>query len=95
MSGKVIWKYQMRANPLPLPWPGNSKVVHIAEQFAGDGFPTLWVEHDLDHLPEPDSRSVEFFYTGTGHHNDRVGYHIGTAVCAEGQLVWHVYRAIE
>lgn len=70
-----------------LPWSGRDRVLLVAEQNPGSGLPLLWVEQE-DSQAAPTRR---FRVVGTGHEAPTAWEHVGSAVCAGGALVWHVY----
>lgn len=93
MSGaRVVYKYPMQPDgtvTIPV-----GTVRHIAAQHPGDALPMLWVEHELDAqmgASLPGTMTVQVLGTGDLFTGDKVEY-LGTAVCANGQLVWHCYR---
>lgn len=76
------------------------RVVHVAAQHPDDPLPTLWVEHIVwwsdDTAPElSSSEKLRISVVGTGHSFvvNEAGRHVGSAVCAGGRLVWHVYAS--
>ena len=87
------------ARPYRIPMWKQDKVIHVAEQH---GAVTLWAEVTVsgyaaeggrgpnvgDLLP---SRLFVVLATGDEIHFTRYA-HVGTAVCAGGSLVWHVYE---
>jgi hypothetical protein len=70
-----------------VPWSPDDRVLMVAEQHGGSGLPTLWAEQE-DEQPAP---TREFVVVGTGHEAPVGLEHVGSAVCAGGSLVWHVY----
>lgn len=89
----VIWKYPFGdKTAMQMPWPPGSRVVLIAAQNRSDPTPVIWVDHPVEPvrgLHEPQA----FDLIGTGYeYRDRLGYeHVGSVVCADGALVWHVF----
>lgn len=88
----IVYKYPFGLSTVvQVPWPTGSRVLHVAAQRPADNAPTLWVEH-----PRPPSAADPAFIfdlIGTGRPYSEQGYlHVGSAVCAEGGLVWHVFR---
>ena len=83
---RKIFKYPFHGDLVKVP-PG--KVLIIAPQHPGDVFPTLWIEHtDLD-LKSEVRRT--YCLVGTGQEFVHGVTHMGSCVCANGELVWHVY----
>lgn len=72
------------------------KVVLVGVQHPAQELPVLWIEHSLSPHPEEDINTVDlqtFRIVGTGHKmimpNEE---YVGSCICANGLLVWHVYR---
>lgn len=87
MTERAVYKWG------PLPIGGctidvqvDAVVRHVAEQ---NDCPTLWCEVTPGRMTEP--WNIEVFATGEPGITDRHEY-LGTAFCARGLLVWHVYR---
>jgi len=65
-------------------------VVHVGVQHLSDSLPTVWVQHDKDNHAQ-----MTLVVIGTGREFEPLGIeHVGSVVCANGQLVWHVYRRL-
>lgn len=63
----------------------------VAVQYVYDETPTVWVEHRLSVAPE---EKMLLTLVGTGHPINEPGLeHVGSTVCANGHLVWHVFRS--
>lgn len=99
MTKRVIFKYPIVQDPifgnvlLKIPWTETSRVVLIAAQRSSDQLPTIWVEQPLpDRLTH--TREVRLFtVVGTGDPYDPAdGNWVGSAVCANGDLIWHVLQ---
>jgi hypothetical protein len=61
----------------------------VAARRPSDVAPTVWVEHPLQ--PGPKMRLRLY---GTGDAINRPGWtFVGSAVCANGEGVWHVFRS--
>lgn len=61
----------------------------VAARRAGDVTPSVWIEH-TDPVP---SETMRLRLYGTGDPLDNASWvHVGSAVCANGDGVWHVYR---
>ena len=81
---KVVYKYRLTPGV-----PANilaGEVVLCAAQIPEDMDPTIWVEHSGGTMHE------EYAVIGTGHQIPLYWQHVGSCVCANGTLVWHVYR---
>lgn len=103
MSQITIYKYDPMENGLDnltgdfqLNLPPGARVVHVAPQRSKDTTPKLWIKLDLDLKREP----VNFKIVATGEEMpqsmDRHGdvwdwEYVGTAVCLQGEFVWHLY----
>lgn len=87
----VIYKYRMDEVVIQVPI---GVVRFVGCQFPDDSMPTVWIEHPLWAVdPEhPHEGKQEILMVGTGHPFDQTdGGYIGSAVCAGGALVWHLY----
>lgn len=85
------------------------KVVLVAPQHPSNTLPTLWIEHEVQDLSPHVSRGpdIEFeaakdiptdkyIVVSTGYYVLQDDFeHVGSCVCADGELVWHVYKAAE
>lgn len=66
--------------------------VHVEAQRRSDGWPTLWVRHRITATGEFILRGdapTRYFIVATGSPHPEA-HHVGSAVCANGALVWHV-----
>jgi hypothetical protein len=93
----VIFKYPFGEKvSIVVPWPAHSRVLHVQAQHPSDSTPTLWVLHPSAPGPDETERQV-FDIIGTGHpFTERLAYeHVGSAVCRDGSLVWHVFGEAE
>jgi hypothetical protein len=81
---RKVLKYEIDpGNQLDITLPADAFVVLVAEQY---GKLTLW----FDTAMEGKARTFEVFATGQ---EIPEGYiHRGSAVCAGGYLIWHVYE---
>lgn len=93
MDNKTVFKYQVALDDewhdLPI---GPEEVVHVDVQGPGwVGAPVMvWAE-----VPSPasdDRPSIRVRVFGTGHLIPAHCEHVGSVVCADGALVWHLYR---
>lgn len=87
---KIIYKY-------PFHFGGVAEIrighpVFVAAQFPEDSAPTIWVEHDWEDLSSDSVHYERYSLYGTGHNVPDNMEYIGSAICAQGTLVWHVYR---
>mgnify|MGYP000221082942 CR=1 FL=1 len=85
---KSVYKYTLQVND---EWqkvriPGQSKIVHVAQQ--ENGSVCFWAL--VDNTIGDDIRSFRIY--GTGHQTPESGY-IGTALMHSG-LVWHVFERL-
>lgn len=102
MSKRKIIKYRLRLDDhmQEIAMPEKMKIVHVGDQ---DGFPTMWVEVEEDHVYQPPVLR-RFLVVGTGqplrgatasepgaepYRDDSMWRYLGTAVGAV--FVWHVY----
>jgi hypothetical protein len=88
----VIHKFPLENEVTVLPW---GEVLHVQAQSPGDPMPTVWMRrnpYDLESATDDGSRQTVTI-VGTGHEYDEetVGKFHGTAVCANGVFVWHVF----
>lgn len=88
---RTVWKFLPEPDGHFVTDLGLARPVLVAAQEPGYLLPCLWVEHDDEALPVP-----EYYQCfGTGHPlPEDVGPFVGSAVCADGALVWHVYRVL-
>jgi hypothetical protein len=88
-----ILKYQFTEESVDGMRVPAGKVIHVGEQRNGPGssaLPTVWVETS-DYFPE--SRSQVLAIVATGGKPINGWSHVGTAICLNGALVWHVYTS--
>lgn len=86
----VIYRYPFRETLQVIP---AGDVLHVAAQYPYDELPTLWVRHTVDQTREENLPArVSYLIVGTGHPYPADLQHVGSAVCANGALVWHVFR---
>lgn len=93
---RQILKHKLEAATQGLPWGAGARVVHVAAQRPSDDFPTVWIEyatHQVDaYILNGAAVHRGVHVVGTGHKFDDTGLeHLGSAVCDDGRLVWHVY----
>lgn len=81
------------------------KVVLVAPMLAHCELPTLWIEHEVEAIApvipnvgldeKTDIPTDRYLVVGTGHsiHQEEVE-HVGSCICANGALVWHVYKVV-
>ncbi len=87
---KRVFKYPFHGDIVETP-PG--KVRLVAPQQPSASFPTLWVEHtDTDLKSET---CHKYCIVGTGYDFVHGMTHVGSCVCADGALVWHVYSVAD
>lgn len=94
---RIIYKYPFAARGvfyLDVTMAAGDKVVHVAAQRSADELPTLWIEHDASEQRVGRQRR-RFVLVGTGQPCLTEGRHVGSAICGEGMLVWHVYEQRE
>lgn len=66
------------------------RVVLVAAQDRYDRLPTVWIEHNDGELRVADR--MELKLVGTGQVViDGSMKHLGSCVCANGVLIWHIY----
>lgn len=81
---KVVHKFPMAAPLMTIP---AGEIVHVAAQRPTDDWPTVWMLRDPDDTALMQTVEIR----GTGHPVEDNLTHVGSAVCAEGYLVWHVF----
>ena len=85
----VIWKYGLPLflSVIEVDMPEGAVVRHVGDQFESL---FIWVECD------PDRALVtrRFVVIGTGQRVPDGAEYCGTAMAAEGSLVWHVYECV-
>jgi hypothetical protein len=87
---RVVWKYVMgNDTTVDVLWPPGSRIVLIAAQKPGDYTPSVWIEHPRKPSDDDPKRTIAAF--GSGHSVPAGVQHLGSAVCAHGQGVWHLY----
>lgn len=86
---RTLWKYDVPLTGVVLSLPAGGIVRHVASQYGQPDNVQMWVEHD-DVMRTVEPR--EFVVVGTGHLVPPAASFVGTAICASGQLVWHVYE---
>lgn len=89
---KTIWKFAVTVTEPALSLPAGAKILTVSAvqvpTAVADIF-HLWAEVD----PEQPSERRYLRVYGTGHAlPDDPGRYVGTAFCAGGALVWHVYE---
>lgn len=83
---RTVWKFAMQPQECTMVPVG--KVIHVGPQQISDSAPQVWVELD----PDEATMRRPLWLFGTGHDiRDDDLIHVGSAVCANGSLVWHVY----
>lgn len=96
---RVIYKYPFPEDdgPLSVPWCPSSRILHVEAQPSSATLPTLWIEQPylVDHEGEAEQPRGERLFiivpTGEPYAPDSVQEFVGTAVCFNGALVWHVF----
>ena len=100
MNMKSVLKYQIpvKYQVVNVPMEAGDRIVHVGEQ---RGQVMMWVERkqpeggairpgtDVEVSAQPVRR---FIVVGTGQPVYDHWFHCGTAICAGGGLVWHVYE---
>lgn len=97
---RVIYKYNVEVGPfVKIELPLEARVLHVAA--PNPRVVNFWALID----PERESEERQFFVVGTGMAlpgpeasgpiPGRELEYVGTAVAAEGQLVWHLFEAVE
>jgi len=100
MKMKAVLKYQIPVNDqvVNVPMEEGDRIVHVGEQH---GQVMMWAERkqseggavragtDVEVATQPIRR---FIVVGTGQPVYENWIHRGTAICAGGSLVWHVYE---
>lgn len=85
---KIVYKYPLLyGSRFEIP---EGKVTLVSAQERSDAHPTVWVEHEVGVLPQP----MQLEVYGTGHSVLDMREHVGSCVCGDGQLVWHVYKVL-
>jgi hypothetical protein len=85
---KSVWKYDVEiGGDVPLAMPVDARIVHVAAQ-QGPTVVQLWAEVETT-APKV---TRQFFIAGTGHPIENGAEYIGTAICLDGALVWHLYE---
>lgn len=86
-----IFKYELSVGPIGyFDFNHASKIIHVAEQLNGADAVKFWVEwHGSREPGEPERK---FVLLATGAHTFDCYEHRGTAICAGGALVWHLYE---
>lgn len=86
----IIYKYEFGDTEAEIEVP-EGWVRHVAVQYPFQPTPTVWVEHQL---PIPDEKMrLRLFGTGHAINGPSGWWFVGSAVCANGELVWHVHRS--
>ena len=91
---RVVHKFAIARDDLnddgffDLTLPADARVLLVSRQMSKDELPTLWIE-----LEESAVRQKQIFLVlPTGEWVPEWTEHVGSAVCADGALVWHIYR---
>jgi hypothetical protein len=92
MARHVIYKHTF-SESMELKIPASSIVRHVGVQGSSTPLPALWIEHS-DMLPKEPLLTYILFATGTHWESAEAWEYVGTAVCADGKLVWHVMRKL-
>lgn len=89
---KIIFKYDLRTNDRTfLVLPSGAKPLYVDQQ---NGNIKLWVEQDQKPNKDEGILARAFLVVPTGVVFDLSGVHrhLGTVLCIDGALVWHVYE---
>lgn len=94
---KTVWKHAVGVDGAWIPMGPSSRIVHLAPQHQSDELPQVWVEHAIDEVyarvrTVADPVPTLFQLAGTGHAVPDTWTYQASAVCANGELVWHLYR---
>lgn len=86
----TIWKYPIPiADSFSLDMPSGAEALAVQVQH---GQPCIWAAVD----PKAEIIKVKFVLHGTGHHvSDDAGHYIGSFQVDGGNLVFHLFEAIE
>ena len=86
---KTVWKYDIPVGfDCDRQLPAGARIVSVGAQFPDAAeVVQFWAEVDSDRPTE----TRQFFAAGTGHPVGEAEY-VGTAICASGALVWHLYE---
>ena len=86
---RSVWKYDIAIEGSAHAIPIGARLVHVAAQdVAVPDFFSTWWEVDVD---KPKALHT-FVVVGTGHAIPDDYQYRGTALCANGRLVWHLYE---
>ena len=86
---RTVWKYDLAALTIQsVAMPLNARIIHVAAQGGVPDAVQMWAEVETD---EPQFFR-RFAVGGTGHLVPDDGRYVGTALAADGALVWHVYE---
>lgn len=88
MNGRVVLKYDLDGKRVGIRTGANPKVVLVGEQH---GRPKVWIEQDSVAGGATTIVDLALMMTGEVSSPDR--RHVGSAICAGGDLVVHVYEA--
>lgn len=98
---RVIYKYPfLDGDPalrVDIPWDETSRVVLVAAQtrlvygepVTTNDLPTIWV--DQPYVSPLNLRTFVVIGTGLTYSESDIGEFIGSAICANGHFVWHVF----
>lgn len=87
---KTIWKYTLRVGQVnQLTLPRTKKILHVGNQRE-----EICVWFEVDTLYELSEKEHSFVVVGTGQVVESNWHHIGSAIFAGGDLVWHVYEVV-
>ena len=93
---RVIYKYNswaLRGLDYILEAP-EGKILLVGAQYPGSLQPTLWIEHEVSDISLVTTLPwYNYVMKGTG--GGEIGpslEHVGSCICQQGDLVWHVYR---
>jgi hypothetical protein len=87
-ESKVVLRFTLSLVDDPaLTLPIGAKVLHIAEQ---KGQLRIWVEMSVADLRVVHTRRLLVLSTGDPVPDTAI--HLGTAICSDGELMWHVYE---
>lgn len=90
---RTVWKYDIRVtDQVHIEMvPAGASVLHVAAQGKVVNRVSLWVMVPDTAAPK---EPWAFHVYGTGHAMPDAGLaHLGTALAADGALVWHLFRA--
>lgn len=87
---RAVWKYEIPVGfDVDRKMPEGARIVYVGAQDPHNPDSVqFWAEVD-DSQP---TETRQFFIAGTGHPIGPDGEYVGTAICLDGALVWHLYE---